>query len=208
MKKRKFPTHETTLPENYREVFHIDATNKKVMIWLNLAALGIAAVFAGIGLLPLLWVELPRITYGPFGILGAYLGFLVSMIAYVVLHELTHGAAYKLLTKAKLTYGIRLTCAFCGVPDVYTYRRTALCALVAPLILFSILFGGLTVAMAFVDRWLYFLALGLFVVHISGCVGDGYMTLLMLFRYRDPALLMRDTGPAQWIYLPENKNEQ
>ena len=51
--------------------------------------------------------------------------FLVSLVLYLVLHELVHGAVYKALTHQKLTFGFTLTVAFCGVPDVYTSRKTA-----------------------------------------------------------------------------------
>ena len=43
----------------------------------------------------------------------------------------------------------------------------------------------------------------LFAIHFGGCIGDLYMTALLLFRYKDPRTLMNDTGPKQTIYLPE-----
>ncbi|MCQ2122483.1 MAG: DUF3267 domain-containing protein, partial [Fibrobacter sp.] len=60
------------------------------------------------------------------------------MLVYIVLHELVHGAVYKLLTGQKLTFGFKASVAYCGVPDIYVYRRTALAALLAPFVVFDI----------------------------------------------------------------------
>lgn len=140
---------------------------------------------------------------GRVGILVSYAVLMVSFIAYIILHELVHGAAYKALTHQRLTFGLTLTVAFCGVPDVYTSRRTALIALAAPFVIFSLILIPLVVYLHSVSQ-LYFLFAGiLFALHFGGCVGDLYMMYLLLFRFRDPRTLMNDTGPKQTIYLPE-----
>ena len=122
------------------------------------------------------------------------------MIAYIILHELTHGAVYKALTKEKLRFGITWSAAFCGVPDIYTYRDTALKSLGAPLVLFSVILIPLLIWLYRVDAGWYLVAGVIFSLHISGCIGDLYMTALFLTKFKDPATLMRDTGPEQWIY--------
>ena len=70
------------------------------------------------------------------------LGYLV----YIVLHELVHGWEYKRETGEKLTFGITPACAFCGVPHIFTYRKTALKAVSAPYKLFSLIFIVLIVS--------------------------------------------------------------
>ena len=125
------------------------------------------------------------------------------MIAYMVLHELTHGAVYKVLTKEKLRFGITWSAAFCGVPDIYTYRDTALKSLVAPLTLFSVILIPLLVWLYQVDPGWYLTVGIIFALHFSGCIGDMYMTVLFLTEFKDPATLMRDTGPEQWIYMKD-----
>ena len=132
-----------------------------------------------------------------------YLVLVVCLFSYIVLHELVHGAAYKALTHQKLTFGMTLTVAFCGVPDIYTSRKTAIIALTAPLVVFSIVFLALMACFR-TSNPIYFAVFSiLFSIHLGGCVGDMYMTLLLMTRFKDPRLLMRDTGPAQTIYLPE-----
>ncbi len=127
--------------------------------------------------------------------------FCAALLAYVILHELVHGAAYKILTKQKLTFGLTLTVAYCGVPDIYVYRKASLIALLAPFVLFTVLFAVLLFFMpTAVDKCLMAFLLG---VHVGGCVGDLYGAALYVFRFRDPETLMRDTGPAQTFYLPQ-----
>ncbi len=195
----------TDLPAGYREVFHIDAKSKKVGIAFTVVSLVITvASLLVIGLLAgfsALFSELTNASKGE--LLVPYLVLMVCLLSYIVLHELVHGAAYKALTHQKLTFGITLTVAFCGVPDIYTSRKTAIIALTAPLVVFSIVFLALMACFR-TSNPIYFAVFSiLFSIHLGGCVGDMYMTLLLMTRFKDPRLLMRDTGPAQTIYLPE-----
>ncbi len=191
-------TFERAIPEGYREVYHIDAANKKTGLLLTLGSLLIAA-----GLIFFFFMSIDYISIDLRYLLKYNLVFLVSMIAYIILHELTHGAVYKALTKEKLRFGITWSAAFCGVPDIYTYRDTALKSLVAPLALFSVLLIPLLIWLHRIDAGWYLVAGVIFSLHISGCIGDLYMTALLLAKFRDPATLMRDTGPEQWIYAKE-----
>ena len=38
-------------------------------------------------------------------------------------------------------------------------------------------------------------------LHLGGCIGDGYLAFLLLTRYKDKEILMKDTGPEQFIYV-------
>lgn len=193
------------LPENYKEVFHVDAKSKKVGFALTIASLVITvASLLVIGLLSgfsSLFSELTNSSKGE--LLVPYLVLLACLFLYIVLHELVHGAAYKALTHQKLTFGVTLTVAFCGVPDIYTSRKTALIALTAPLVVFSIVLLALMVYFKAVSQVYFAVFSILFSIHLGGCVGDIYMTLLLATRFRNPELLMRDTGPAQTLYLPK-----
>ena len=189
-------TFESTLPEGYREALLIDAGETKFSILMNLAAI-VLMVVVFVLVLPLL-----RLTSFSVNFLSPKVFLLTPMlIGYIVAHELVHGIAYKLMTRQKLTYGFKLTVAYCGVPDIYVYRRTALISLLAPFTVFTLLFGGL---MLFLHDpgWRLVFAFML-AIHIGGCVGDLYDTLLYLFRFRSPDTLMNDTGPAQRFYVKE-----
>ena len=194
-----------TLPEGYREVKVVDAKEKKTSVLFIVFSFVLTAIplmpvllTAGGGLRTLVEQN------GRAQSMIAVVVFLVSLVLYLVLHELVHGAVYKALTHQKLTFGFTLTVAFCGVPDVYTSRKTALLSLLAPFVTFSILLIPLTLWFYSFNRLYYLLSGILFSVHFGGCVGDLYMTCLLLFKYKEQRTLMNDTGPKQTIYLPEN----
>lgn len=190
------------LPENYHEVMFIDAKNKKTSLVLTLASfvLTVAAIAVCA-----LFVDLKSLkaVAGDQNLLVPYLVLVLGLFSYIVLHELVHGAAYKALTHHKLTFGLTLTVAFCGVPDVYTSRKTALIAVSAPFVVFSVLFISLMAVFHSLNP-VYYCVFGiLFGIHFGGCVGDLYLILLLLAKYTQKDLLMRDTGPAQTFYLPD-----
>ncbi len=187
-------TFEPTLPDGYREIYRIDATSIKIAILMNLAAL-VLMIVSMIVCVVLIRPASFRITIGP------WLVMLAILILYIFGHELVHGAAYRLLTGQKLTYGFSGTVAYCGVPDIYVYRKTALISLLAPFTVFSVLFIA---AMILIPNDFYkILCAFLFSAHFGGCVGDLYDTMLYLFRFRSPDTLMRDTGPEQTFYTKE-----
>ena len=189
---------EFEVPEGYKEVYHIDASDKKTGIRLTLGAFVIVAV-----VIALLFVFADLKQFDRSRLMVYDITWIVLMLVYIVIHELTHGAVYKALTHQKLTFGITWSTAFCGVPNIYTYRRTALLSLVAPLTIWTIVLLPLTIWLRSVDMGWYLVCGLIFAVHISGCVGDMFVTWLFLSKFRDPRTLMRDTGPAQWIYVPE-----
>lgn len=191
-------TFEKELPEGYKEIFTVDATDKKLGLWLNIAAVVIMLTLGIAGYL----IIRPQNWYDNLSILRDVV-VLLCMFAYIVLHELTHGAAYKLLTGEKLSYGFTATVAYCGVPNIFVYRKTALISLLAPFTVFSIVF--LAAAVLIPGEWNKLYALILFAIHFGGCAGDLYDTYLFLFKFKDPATLMRDTGPKQSIYLNKQK---
>ena len=188
-------TYESVLPEGYREAFHIDATSIRTAIALNAAAAVI--MIAGI----VLSFCIIRSSDISFSMLGPLL-FFFFLFLYLAAHELVHGAAYKLMTGQKLTFGITFSAAFCGVPEIYVYRRTALISLLAPFTVFTAVFLG---AALLNPGDLYKLLFAILLsIHIGGCAGDLYGTMLFLFRFRSPDALMRDPGPVQTFYIKEN----
>ena len=200
MTRPKEENFERELPAGYQEVFAIDAKSKKTGILLNLAALAIGGAVFGV-----CWYIIRPAGYLMNYSIAREMILLAVMIGYLVLHELTHGVAYKLLTGEKLKFGVSLTAAWCGVPEIYVYRKTALISLLAPFTVFNIVFILLTVFLT--DPWYKLDAAIMLSLHVGGCAGDLYDTFLYLFRFRDPKTLMRDTGPKQSFYV-KMKNEE
>ena len=191
--------YEFEVPAGYREVFHFDAKDRKDAVKMTIWAFIIMVIAV---VLVILGADLKQIDMDH--VFKYYAVWIVSMIVYIVLHELVHGAVYKALTHRKLTFGITWSAAFCGVPDIYVYRNTALASLVAPLTVFTVLLVPITLWLRSVDMGWYMVSGLLFAIHISGCAGDLYITKMLLTKYKDPRILMRDTGPAQWIFEPED----
>ena len=133
----------------------------------------------------------------------SWLILLAVMIAYIVLHELVHGLVYKIFTGEKLTFGLSWSCAFCGVPKIFTYRRTALYAVSAPLILFTLIFIPVLAAAYYFSSVYFMLSSIIFGLHLGGCIGDMYIMYLFLFKYKNKNALMNDTGPVMTLYIPE-----
>lgn len=191
MKEKKF---EKELPQGYEADFTVDAENKKTAVLMNVAALVITAILivASYFLIkPTDFLENFRVS--------RYFIVVGVLFVYIVLHELVHGIAYKLMTKQKLKFGITFSAAFCGVPDIYVYRKTALVSLLAPLTVFSVLL--ILAAVLLKNEWDKLYALILFSIHFGSCAGDIYDTVLYLFKFRDSSVLMRDTGPKQTFYV-------
>ena len=206
-------TYETELPNGYVETKVIDVKDKKFGIIMNVVAIAVLIIT-----LVITWfilfaqfdesfseILLNRIlVFDALTMLLRVVIFMAAMIAYIVLHELTHGAVYKALTKQKLTFGLTLTAAYCGVPNIYVYRTTALLSLLAP---FCVFFPVFLVPMFFLNNYLDVLLFAfMFGMHVGGCSGDLYDTFLYLFKYRDPSTLMRDYGPKQIFYV-KTQNE-
>lgn len=196
-------THYKELPENYELDFKLDSTSKKMKnagtIYSLIVLLVVLSLCIGIRHLTVgLNIELPE--------LGMYLikvmVFVVAMLLYVVLHEVVHGISYKILTKEKLTFGIKLPVAYCGVKDIYTTKKTSLIALLSPFVVFTIIF---LIPLFFISNSLDYLIVSyLLSMHISGCIFDLYDTYLLVVKYKNKDVLVYDDGPTQSFYVKKN----
>ena len=197
----KSDNFEKELPKGYELKLHINAKESKltaiylvlsfVPMLIAVAAACLIIEFVGGGLRSL------DSLYGSISLLVA----VVVLIAYMVLHELVHGITYKALTGGKLTFGLRWNVAFCGVPDIYVYRKAAKMAVLMPFLVFNIVFVALTVGMYFVDGCAFLAAAFVLGTHIGGCVGDLHVTYMLDHKFKDNKTLMRDTGPEQFFYI-------
>lgn len=199
--------YEKELPLGYKQAYYINAKNAKFGLIFNLISFISAAIVIIISILLLRCkgVSISVITkLDSSKKFLAYLCFFVVFLLYIILHELVHGFAYKVLTKEKLTFGMNWSCAFCGVPNIFTYRKTAIIAVVSPFALFTIFYIPILILLYF-NSPLYFLVFSLiFGLHLGGCCGDLYLLILFVIKFKDKRTLMRDTGPEQFFYVPEN----
>lgn len=190
------------LPEGYELVLTVDPMEKKTALWLNIAAL-IPTLFGYGAVLVLFFQSAERSGWGLLQFMAPFIAFLLLMVLYIPLHELVHGLIYKLMTGKKLTFGFNGIIAWCGIPDWYVSRKTALWALAGPFVVFTVLFGFLIFTIQ--PLWLKYAMVLMLGMHIGSCAGDLYDLWLLLFRYRSSQLLMKDPGPLQFFYLPEKE---
>ena len=179
------------LPENYEKYYEIDAKNNKIGIILN-----ILAVLLAIGvMIPFVFIYDFKFEVNLYTAL-MFLVLAVSLVVYMILHELVHGLVYKVMTHEKLTFGLTLTVAFCGVPNIYVSKKTALLAVYAPFAVFTVIF--LLCIFLIPDTTIKLLFIILFGLHFGGCSGDLYVGFLLLKSKGN--ILMNDTGPKQTFF--------
>ncbi len=206
MRTQKTENFEKELPSGYKQALYINAKDAKFGIIFNLIGFVIMAIVMAIAFLPL--ITSGRLTQGifeidPLRMMISDVVLIASLLVYIVLHELVHGAAYKALTGEKLTFGMSWSCAFCGVPNIFTYRKTALIAVVAPFAVFSVILIAATAVLYFVSPLYYLMAALVFGIHLGGCSGDLWVLYLLTVKFRKKTVLMRDTGPEQFFYVYE-----
>lgn len=187
------------LPEGYTLKKEVDAKNKKTAIIFNAFAVIISiAVILLIYFFKLRYLGQIELE-GNYNLLIYVLVFLVFMVAYVVVHELTHGLFYKIFTKQKLKFGFNLSVAYCGVPEGYVSKIPALITVLAPLVLHSI--WMITLVCTLNDIYWNFVISLLLATHLGGCIGDCYVTILLLKYPKDT--LVNDDGAKQTFYCKE-----
>lgn len=191
--------YELVLPENYKIDKVIDAKSPKTGIIMNIASLIIMIIIFIIGMaIYLSGKQEFKFEVGPKTFI-ALIVYFVGLFACIVLHELIHGLFYKIFTKQKLTFGLTLTVAYCGVPNLYLRKKAAFISAIAPCVIISLF---LLVPLILVkDSAIWSFIYLLFSSHFAGCVGDLFVCLLILFKYKNKEILINDTGPKQTFYV-------
>lgn len=193
------------LPNGYKEVYSIDAGNTKTGLILNLIGLPIMIVMFII-LMVIKSLVCGKINFDlSDGETSLVLFILcIVMILYIIIHKLTHGLFYKSFTKEKLKFGLKLTCAYCGVPTIYMKKIPMIITALAPFVIYSLI--GV-VLMIVVPYNVIFLAIDiLFSAHVAGCVGDIYVSFLLIKYPKET--LVNDTGAKQTFYILDRKEDE
>ncbi len=188
------------LPAGYSENFSIDAKSKKTGIILNVVAFVVAAIVFLICFFTKFYDA--QVDYNAETFSIYWLGFIILLFAYLVVHELTHGLFYWLFTHQKLTFGITWSAAYCGLKEGYVNKLTSLITTLAPFVIHSI-WMILVIALLPASPWIFVLVIT-FALHVGGCVGDIYVTYLLLIKYHKKQVLVSDNGTKQTFYTVEN----
>lgn len=200
MENEKLSNYYKELPPNFREDFSIDAKKGRVGVYLNLIAMLIAFAVGAV-------VYFSKYGFGPIDnekislsnqVIAVWL-FVLGLCVYCILHELTHGLCYKLFTKQKLKFGVTLTVAYCGLKEGYVNKKTALISVLAPFVVHSI---WMIIAIILITEPIIAIAMiMLFSLHFGGCIGDLWVTYILVFKYRKRKVLMCDNGPKQQFFI-------
>lgn len=179
------------LPEGYTLHRTVDlAQNRRLFLLVNGACLLIMILLE----LPLFvgGVSFSSFDISPFGMLT----FLAAIAASLAVHELIHGLFFYIFSREKITYGLTLSYAYAGNPNYYFGRNSYLIIGLAPAVLLN---AVLLLGVAFTSGGLSMIFYQLFVVHFAGCVGDFYISALLLLKYPVDTLI-RDSGVSMEFY--------
>ena len=186
-----------TLPQGYVPFASIDLLRNKKQFWI---VNGLSIALCVLMLIPpFLWGY--SLFFGGDGSLSASFlrlgAALVGLLAYIALHELTHGVVMK-ACGASVRYGYKVVYAYAG-SDAYFTRSAYFVIALAPVVLWGIVFAVLTACLPehwFWVGWLWQL------MNVSGAAGDFYCSIRILRAPRDT--LVQDAGTAMTFYRKTN----
>jgi len=186
------------LPEGYREILAIDMQkDKKLMLIVNGIALVLAAVMAVLGMLIAPISGLFDFSRGMVDYFARFAVLLVSVVVYLVLHELTHALFMKLCGTKKLRFGFTGMYAFAASDDYYPKLPYIAIAL-APIVLLGAVIAIINPLVPEAWFWVvYFIQ----IMNISGAGGDLYVTFRFMGLPGD--ILVRDHGVGMQVYSKE-----
>lgn len=186
------------LPEGYHESFRVDLQkDKKLALLVNGGALVIALVMI-----------LPAIRLVSIGTLfsfeqgfGNYVARFITLIfgsiAYIILHELTHGVFIRVFSGKKPLFGFTGLYAYAG-SNAYFAKGPYLIIALAPVVIWGIVLLVLNVL--FPLEWFYVFYF-IQVVNLSGAAGDLYITFRFLRLPNN--ILVQDTGVSMTVFKTE-----
>ena len=175
-----------TLPSNYRYFTTLDFTRnrRQIMAVLKLAiALTVVPLVIGAAVT----VMRPEVL-GFVKDWRLWVAMFAMLVAYIPLHELTHGAAMLALSGVKPTFGLKLPYAYAG-STAWFDRTSHVITAVAPLVVWGVTLQILIFTLP--PRWFWPLWI-VQISNLSGSAGDIYCAWVLM--KMDGELLIQDTG--------------
>lgn len=187
-----------SIPSAYQVIYAVNLQkNKKTALFVN----GLALLIAGAMVIPMhFFVPISWLFDMENGIIRYFLRFLVlllSLIAYMVCHELIHGMTMMAFGTKKVKYGFTGLYAFAGSEDYYDKKSYIIIAL-APVVIFAVLFGIINFLVPYDWFWVIYM---LQVCNISGAAGDFFVTVKFAKMPKD--ILVKDVGVGMTVYAKQ-----
>ena len=120
---------------------------------------------------------------------------MVAGLAYLVLHEFTHGAVMKLFGATKLRFGYTGLYAYAGSETDYFGKTAYILVALAPLVVWGVI---ITAILLVVPRNWFWTAYVLQMINIAGAAGDIYVSVK--FSKMPDDILVMDTGVEMKVY--------
>ena len=186
------------LPVGYKKIFSVNLQkDKKIATIINVGAILIAVLMA----VPMnFYIPISTLfdfTQGVKNYFTRFIVLMVSMIAYLILHEAVHGVAMKICGTKKVKYGFTGLYAYAGSDDFYDKKSYIFIAL-APVVLWGIV---LAVVNCFVSQNWFWVVYLIQISNISGAAGDIYVTAK--FSNMPDDILVTDCGVGMTVYSAE-----
>jgi hypothetical protein len=193
------PTPVHALPDGYREVRHLIATEPRTLLWLNLASLiPLVLMLLAMGS----WASWIQQMRGPYNTLfSETLSPLVAVPLVLVItfggHELIHGVAI-LWAGHRPRFGMALDkgVMYATADNALFPRNHFILIALAPLVILTLI--GMAVMVIVPDAVGYYVGL-IVVLNAAGAIGDLWMTAVVLGY--PPSALVRDEADSIRIYL-------
>ena len=183
------------LPDGFVEIYSIDLEkNKKAALLVNALAIIIGVALAIIGHFIVPITTLFSMDSGITMCMLRHLVLVISIILYIILHELVHGIAMKICGTKKVKYGFTGLYAFAGSNDYYDKISYIFIAL-APIVVWGIILAVINIFVPAEWFWIvYFIQLS----NLSGAAGDLYVTVKFSKMPRD--ILIFDYGVGMKVF--------
>ena len=183
------------LPDGFVEIYSIDLKkNKKAALLVNALAIIIGVALAIIGHFIVPITTLFSMDSGITMCMLRHLVLVISIILYIILHELVHGIAMKICGTKKVKYGFTGLYAFAGSNDYYDKISYIFIAL-APIVVWGIILAVINIFVPAEWFWIvYFIQLS----NLSGAAGDLYVTVKFSKMPRD--ILIFDYGVGMKVF--------
>lgn len=187
-------------PKGYRQIAVLDfVRNRKQLLTVNIAALAVMVVMTVVGLLlypfALTWDFLKANWW-------AWLALAGMSLAYIPLHELTHGLLMHALSGMKPKYGFQLCYAYAG-SRAYFDRLSHNVIALAPMAIWGVVLFVLERTLPVEWFWLLYIVQ---ISNISGSMGDVYAVLYLSQMPKN--IVIQDTGTRMRILAPRPENEE
>jgi hypothetical protein len=193
------------LPENYHHYKTLDLHDYKVMIILNLVAIGmlVPTIFAFNKLVNLLRPELSGVSLYPIRLSAKYILyiFIVSFIV-IIVHELIHGVFFWINTRDKPIFAFKFLYAYAAAPEWYIPRVNFIAIGLSPVILITLLVIFLILI---VPTSLIVIMSLAGIINFAGSTGDFVVILWILTQPKD--CLLRDSGDSFDVYHQHYEND-